>query len=39
MISEIEQHIPSLRRYPWLLLLRNKSDADDLVQDCLVRPP
>ena len=36
MISEIEQNIPALRRYAWSLL-RDKSDADDLVQDCLVR--
>ena len=36
MTSGIEENIPSLRRYAWSLL-RNKSDADDLVQDCLVR--
>jgi RNA polymerase sigma-70 factor (ECF subfamily) len=36
MISGIEENIPSLRRYAWSLL-RDKSDADDLVQDCLVR--
>jgi RNA polymerase sigma-70 factor (ECF subfamily) len=36
MNSGIEENIPSLRRYAWSLL-RNKSDADDLVQDCLVR--
>jgi RNA polymerase sigma-70 factor (ECF subfamily) len=36
MISGIEENIPSLRRYAWSLL-HNKSDADDLVQDCLVR--
>lgn len=36
MISGIEENIPSLRRYAWSLL-RNHSDADDLVQDCLVR--
>ena len=35
-ISSIEENIPSLRRYAWSLL-RDKSDADDLVQDCLVR--
>jgi RNA polymerase sigma-70 factor (ECF subfamily) len=35
-ISGIEKNIPSLRRYAWSLL-RDKSDADDLVQDCLVR--
>jgi RNA polymerase sigma factor (sigma-70 family) len=32
----LEPHIPSLRRYAWALL-RNTSDADDLVQDCLER--
>lgn len=36
MITRLEQNIPSLRRYAWSLL-RNSSDADDLVQDCLVR--
>jgi RNA polymerase sigma-70 factor (ECF subfamily) len=36
MTSGIEENIPSLRRYAWSLL-RDKSDADDLVQDCLVR--
>jgi RNA polymerase sigma-70 factor, ECF subfamily len=35
-ISGIEESIPSLRRYAWSLL-RDKNDADDLVQDCLVR--
>src|SRR5579863_9347853 len=35
-ISGIEENIPSLRRYAWSLL-RDKNDADDLVQDCLVR--
>lgn len=35
-ISRLEENIPSLRRYAWSLL-RNTSDADDLVQDCLVR--
>jgi RNA polymerase sigma-70 factor, ECF subfamily len=35
-IEMIEENIPSLRRYAWSLL-RNSSDADDLVQDCLVR--
>ena len=34
--SGIEENIPSLRRYAWSLV-RNKSEADDLVQDCLVR--
>jgi RNA polymerase sigma factor (sigma-70 family) len=32
----LEPLIPSLRRYAWALL-RNSSDADDLVQDCLER--
>ena len=32
----LEENIPSLRRYAWSLI-RNSSDADDLVQDCLVR--
>jgi RNA polymerase sigma-70 factor (ECF subfamily) len=35
-IGEIEASIPALRRYAWNLL-RNSEDADDLVQDCLVR--
>jgi RNA polymerase sigma-70 factor, ECF subfamily len=35
-LSELEANIPALRRYAWALL-RNWSDADDLVQDCLVR--
>ena len=35
-ISKLEENIPSLRRYA-RSLLRNVSDADDLVQDCLVR--
>jgi RNA polymerase sigma-70 factor (ECF subfamily) len=33
---KLEENIPALRRYAWALL-RNQSDADDLVQDCLVR--
>jgi RNA polymerase sigma-70 factor (ECF subfamily) len=36
MLSKLEENIPSLRRYAWSLL-RQSSDADDLVQDCLVR--
>ena len=32
----IEPYIPALRRYAWALC-RNGQDADDLVQDCLVR--
>jgi len=35
-LASLEENIPSLRRYAWSLL-RNASDADDLVQDCLVR--
>jgi RNA polymerase sigma-70 factor, ECF subfamily len=35
-LAPLEENIPSLRRYGWSLL-RNASDADDLVQDCLVR--
>lgn len=35
-LSSLEEHIPALRRYAWSLL-RNASDADDLVQDCLLR--
>jgi RNA polymerase sigma-70 factor (ECF subfamily) len=35
-LSDLEDNIPVLRRYAWSLL-RNSSDADDLVQDCLVR--
>jgi RNA polymerase sigma-70 factor (ECF subfamily) len=36
VIAEIEQAVPALRRYAWTLL-RHRQDADDLVQDCLVR--
>jgi RNA polymerase sigma-70 factor (ECF subfamily) len=36
LMGEIEGSIPALRRYAWSLL-RNTDDADDLVQDCLVR--
>jgi RNA polymerase sigma-70 factor, ECF subfamily len=36
VMGEIEASIPALRRYAWSLL-RNTDDADDLVQDCLVR--
>jgi RNA polymerase sigma-70 factor, ECF subfamily len=35
-LSSLEVHIPALRRYAWALL-HNASDADDLVQDCLLR--
>ena len=35
-LSSLEANIPALRRYAWALL-RNASDADDLVQDCLLR--
>lgn len=34
MNVKIEKQIPSLRRYAWSLT-GNKSDADDLVQDCI----
>ncbi len=33
---ELEQHIPALRRYAWVLT-RGSDEADDLVQDCLER--
>ena len=36
MHTEIEAAVPALRRYAWSLL-RHPQDADDLVQDCLVR--
>lgn len=36
VLSKLEENVPSLRRYAWTLL-RNSSDADDLVQDCLLR--
>jgi RNA polymerase sigma-70 factor (ECF subfamily) len=36
LMGEIEASIPALRRYAWSLL-RDSDDADDLVQDCLVR--
>ncbi len=35
-LTKLEENIPALRRYAFALL-RNQSDADDLVQDCLVR--
>jgi RNA polymerase sigma-70 factor (ECF subfamily) len=35
-LTKLEENIPALRRYAWSLL-RNQSDADDLVQDCLVK--
>jgi RNA polymerase sigma-70 factor (ECF subfamily) len=35
-LSRLEAAIPALRRYAWSLL-RNGPEADDLVQDCLVR--
>ncbi len=34
--SLLVEHIPHLRRYAWSLL-RNREEADDLVQECLVR--
>jgi RNA polymerase sigma-70 factor, ECF subfamily len=36
VLSKLEENIPSLRRYAWTLL-RNSSDADDLVQECLLK--
>jgi RNA polymerase sigma-70 factor, ECF subfamily len=36
MLAKIEDCIPALRRYA-LALLRDPQNADDLVQDCLVR--
>ena len=36
VLGMIEAAIPSLRRYAWSLL-RDGPEADDLVQDCLVR--
>jgi RNA polymerase sigma-70 factor (ECF subfamily) len=36
LMGEIEASIPALRRYAWSLL-RDTDDADDLVQDSLVR--
>ena len=35
-LSRLEENIPALRRYAWALL-RDDAEADDLVQDCLVR--
>jgi RNA polymerase sigma factor (sigma-70 family) len=32
----VEPHIPALRRFAWALI-RNREEADDLVQDCLER--
>ena len=36
MIDELELHIASLRRYAWMLC-GNHADADDLVQESLVK--
>jgi RNA polymerase sigma-70 factor (ECF subfamily) len=36
ILTEIEEAVPALRRYA-ANLLRHTQDADDLVQDCLVR--
>jgi RNA polymerase sigma-70 factor (ECF subfamily) len=36
ILAEIEACVPALRRYAWSML-RHSQDADDLVQDCLVR--
>jgi RNA polymerase sigma-70 factor (ECF subfamily) len=35
-LDEIEEAVPALRRYAWSLL-RHRQDADDLVQDALVK--
>jgi RNA polymerase sigma-70 factor, ECF subfamily len=35
-LSNLEGNIPALRRYAWTLV-RDESEADDLVQECLVR--
>lgn len=35
-VARLEEHIPSLRRYAWSLS-RSGVEADDLVQDCLMR--
>jgi RNA polymerase sigma-70 factor, ECF subfamily len=35
-LAGLEAAIPALRRYAWALL-RDGAEADDLVQDCLVR--
>jgi RNA polymerase sigma-70 factor, ECF subfamily len=35
-LSNLEDNIPALRRYAWTLV-RDEAEADDLVQDCLVR--
>ena len=34
--SQIDPHVPALRRYAWALV-RDREGADDLVQDCLER--
>jgi RNA polymerase sigma-70 factor, ECF subfamily len=36
LLQKLKETIPALRRYAWAML-RNESDADDLVQDCLLR--
>ena len=36
LLQKLEETIPTLRRYAWALL-RNESDADDLVQDSVLR--
>jgi RNA polymerase sigma-70 factor (ECF subfamily) len=35
-LSKLEEAIPALHRYA-RALLRDRAEADDLVQDCLVR--
>ena len=36
LLQKLEETVPALRRYAWAML-RNESDADDLVQDCILR--
>ena len=35
-LARLQENIPALRRYAWTLL-RDSAEADDLVQDCLLR--
>jgi RNA polymerase sigma-70 factor (ECF subfamily) len=37
ILSEIEASVPALHRYASSLVSSDRQDADDLVQDCLVR--
>lgn len=36
VVDQLHEHVASLRRYA-LVLTRNREDAEDLVQECLVR--